>query len=194
MLERICVFCGSNPGRNGAFSAAARATGRLLAEEGITLVYGGGLTGLMGAVADGALAAGGRVIGIIPQSMNLPRVVHEGLSELVVVQTMHERKAAMAHLSDAFIALPGGLGTFDELFETLTWSQLGYQAKPIGLLNIDGYFNPLVGLIDHAVAYGFVQPHHRNVFAAAEEAADLLATLRAFQHPSLSSKWTELHP
>jgi len=193
MFERICVFCGSNPGRNGAYVAAARATGRVLAEQGITLVYGGGLTGLMGAVADGALAGGGRVIGVIPQSMNLPRVVHDGLSELLVVQTMHERKAAMASLADAFIALPGGLGTFDELFETLTWSQLGYQPKPIGLLNIDDYFNPLIALIDHAVTQGFIRPQHRGVFAAATEAAHLLALLRGFEHPS-ANKWTELHP
>ncbi len=138
MLERICVFCGSNPGRNGAFSAAARATGRLLAEEGITLVYGGGLTGLMGAVADGALAAGGRVIGIIPQSMNLPRVVHEGLSELVVVQTMHERKAAMAHLSDAFIALP------DAIFSprASVVAQCGPNAKPMAILHYRQFSTP----------------------------------------------------
>jgi uncharacterized protein (TIGR00730 family) len=191
MLKTICVFCGSNPGVNGSYVEAARRLGRLFAEEEIGLVFGGGMTGLMGALADAVLAGGGRATGVIPDSMNIPRVVHEGVSELVVVDTMHTRKATMARLSDAFIALPGGLGTFEELFETLTWSQLGYQPKPIGILDVDGYYDPLVQLIDHAVAHGFVTPKHRGIFTVNEDPAALLAALREFEHPA-SSLWEKL--
>lgn len=184
MIESICVFCGSTPGINGAYIQAGHDLGQLLAKERITLIYGGGRVGIMGAVADGVLAGGGRVIGIIPEAMNLPRVVHEGMSERIVVDTMHTRKAKMAELADAFIALPGGLGTYDELFETMTWSQLGYQPKPIGLLNVEGYFDPLVALIDHTVTQGFVRPQHRRVFAIEPDPVGLLAALNHFQHPS----------
>jgi len=191
MLKTICVFCGSNPGVNGSYVEAAHHLGRLLAEENIGLIFGGGMTGLMGALADAVLAGGGQATGVIPDSMNVPRVVHEGVSELVVVDTMHTRKATMARLSDAFIALPGGLGTFEELFETLTWSQLGYQPKPIGILNVDGYYDPLVQLIDHAVAHGFVTSKHRGIFKVDEDPAALLNKLRQFKHPS-SSLWDKL--
>lgn len=186
MLKSICVFCGSNPGVNGSYVEAARALGHLLAQEEIGLIFGGGMTGLMGAVADAVLAAGGEATGVIPDSMNVPRVVHEGVTELVVVDTMHTRKATMARLSDAFIALPGGLGTFEELFETLTWSQLGYQPKPIGILNVDGYYDPLVELIDHAVVNGFVTPKHRDIFVVDEDPSALVAALRQFEHPTTS--------
>ncbi len=184
MLKTICVFCGSNPGVNGSYVEAARELGHLLAQEDIGLIFGGGMTGLMGALADAVLAGGGRATGVIPDSMNVPRVVHEGVSELVVVDTMHTRKATMARLSDAFIALPGGLGTFEELFETLTWSQLGYQPKPIGILNVDGYYDPLVQLIDHAVEHGFVTAKHRGIFAMSEKPSNLLASLHRFEHPT----------
>ncbi|HEY53234.1 MAG TPA: TIGR00730 family Rossman fold protein [Caldilineae bacterium] len=191
MFKTICVFCGSNPGVNGSYVEAARHLGRLLAREDISLVFGGGMTGLMGALADAVLTGGGRAIGVIPDSMNVPRVVHEGVSELVVVDTMHTRKATMAQLSDAFIALPGGLGTFEELFETLTWSQLGYQPKPIGILNVDDYYDPLVQLIDHAVAHGFVTPKHRGIFTVDEDPTALLSKLQQFKHPS-SSLWDKI--
>lgn len=194
MLKSICVFCGSNAGVNGSYVEAARALGYLLAQENIGLIFGGGMTGLMGAVADAVLAAGGKATGVIPDAMNVPRVVHEGVTELVVVDTMHTRKATMAKLSDAFIALPGGLGTFDELFETLTWSQLGYQPKPIGILNVDGYYDPLVELFDHAVVNGFVTPKHRGIFVADENPTALVSALREFEHPttSLSDKLQHL--
>lgn len=193
MLKSICVFCGSNPGVNGLYVEAAHNLGRLLAQNDIELVYGGGMTGIMGAVADAALAAGGRVTGIIPGSMNIPRVVHEHLSELVVVGTMHERKAMMHERSQGFIALPGGMGTLDELFETLTWSQLGYQTKPVGLLNVAGYYDPLVAMIDHAIAEGFVQDQHRNLFIVKQEPTSLLQALNAFRHPDpTGAKWIEL--
>ncbi len=182
-FHRICIYCGSSPGANGAYIEAAREMGALLAREGIELVYGGGATGIMGALADAALAAGGRVIGVIPKSMNIPNVVHEGLTELHVMPDMHTRKALMGELADAFIALPGGLGTLDELFETLTWSQLGYRPKPTGALNVAGYYDPLVTLIDHAVEHGFIKPEHRHVLEVASEPAELLAKLRGFRHP-----------
>ena len=186
MLKTICVFCGSNPGVNGSYVEAARALGHLLAQKDIGLIFGGGMTGLMGALADAVLAAGGEATGVIPESMNVPRVVHEGVTELVVVDTMHTRKATMARLADAFIALPGGLGTFEELFETLTWSQLGYQPKPIGVLNVEGYYDPLVELIDHAVMNGFVSAKHRDIFVVDDSAATLVAALAEFEHPSTS--------
>jgi len=164
MLEKICVFCGSQPGVNSAYAEAARVLGHLLARNDITLIFGGGMTGIMGILADAVLDAGGRAVGIIPDSMNVPKVVHEGITETIVTPDMHTRKAKMVAVSDAFIALPGGFGTLDELFETLTLSQLGYEPKPIGILNVAGYYNPLVELIDHAIQAGFVKPQYRDVF------------------------------
>lgn len=186
MLKTICVFCGSNPGVNGSYIEAASELGHLLAREDIGLIFGGGMTGLMGALADAVLAEGGEATGVIPNSMNVPRVVHERVTELVVVDTMHTRKATMARLADAFIALPGGLGTFEELFETLTWSQLGYQPKPIGILNVEGYYDPLVELIDHAVVNGFVTARHRDIFVVDDNPTALVSALCKFEHPSTS--------
>jgi len=183
MLEKICVFCGSQPGVNSAYAAAARDLGRLFAQQNITLIFGGGMTGIMGILADAALDAGGRAVGVIPDSMNVPRVVHDHLTELIVTSDMSARKAKMVAISDAFIALPGGLGTLDELFETLTLSQLGYEPKPIGILNVAGYYNPLVELIDHAIQAGFIRPQFRDIFALQEHPADLLASMNAFHHP-----------
>ncbi len=192
MLKRICVFCGSNRGVNGAYVHAASELGRLLAARNIELVFGGGMTGLMGAVADTVLTAGGRAVGIIPRSMNVPRVVHENLSELIVVRDMHERKALMHEHSDGFIALPGGMGTWDELFETLTWSQLGYQTKAVGLLNVAGYYDPLLSMIDHAIAEGFVQPRHRQIFLVDQSPAALLDAMESFEHPDpTGDKWAQ---
>ena len=182
-IRSICVFCGSSPGANGSFGQAATKMGALLAQNHLDLVYGGGMNGIMGAIADGALNAGGRVIGVIPESMNFPGVAHEHLTELVVAESMHARKAAMFQLSDAFFALPGGMGTFEELFEILTWSQLGYQQKSIGILSVDGYYDPLVELIDHAVEQGFVRQRHRQIFAVDDDPRRLLKTLQQFEHP-----------
>lgn len=193
MFQRICVFCGSNPGHNAAYLQAASDLGRLLSAEGIGVIYGGGRVGIMGALADAALAAGGEVIGILPAAMNRPGIPHPELTEMHIVDSMHSRKAAMIALSDAFIALPGGLGTLDELFETLTLSQLGYQPKPIGILNIAGYYDPLLAMIEHAVEHGFVRPQHRGVYVVAEDPALLMSALRAFRHPA-GSKWTTLDP
>lgn len=193
MFQRICVFCGSNPGHNGAYQQAAAELGRLLARESIGLVYGGGRVGIMGTLADAALAAGGQVIGILPATMNRPGIPHPGLTELQIVDSMHSRKAKMIALADAFIALPGGMGTLDELFEALTLSQLGYQPKPIGILNIAGYYDPLLGMVEHAIEHGFVRPQHRGLFFVAEDPALLLHQLRAFSHPA-GSKWTMLDP
>ncbi len=176
-MARLCVFCGSSPGRRPIYLEAARALGRALAERGHGLVYGGSSIGLMGAAADAALAAGGEVIGVIPRSMVDREIAHERLTMSHVVETMHERKAKMTELSDAFVALPGGHGTLDELFEALTWSQLGIHAKPIGAWNVGGYWTPLLAALDHAVAEGFVRPHDRARLRVAEGLDDLLAQL-----------------
>ncbi len=157
----VCVYCGSRDGADPAFAAAATAIGRGIAQRGWQLVYGGGRAGLMGRVADAALAAGGRVVGVIPRSLMEREVGHVGLSELHVVETMHQRKRLMAERSDAFIALPGGIGTFEELFEVWTWRQLGYHDKPVGLLNASGYYDALLGFLGQTVAQGFVSaPQH----------------------------------
>jgi uncharacterized protein (TIGR00730 family) len=160
-LKRICVFCGSARGSRPAYVAVAKETGRALAERGHEIVYGGGSTGLMGAVADAALEAGGRVIGVIPEALLEWEVAHLGLSELRVTDSMHDRKALMGELADGFLTLPGGFGTLEELFEVLTWAQLGFHPKPCGLLNAARYFDPLLRMLDHSVAEGFVRPVHR---------------------------------
>lgn len=157
-MRRICVYCGSSHGARRQYTAAARALGRILLERGIGLVYGGASVGLMGVIADTMLAGGGEVIGIIPSVLRKREVVHENLSELHLVDSMHQRKALMEQLADGFIALPGGFGTLDETFEILTWAQLGMHRKPIGLLNVDGYFDQLVGFLQHTAAERFVHP------------------------------------
>ena len=189
-LRRRCVFCGSSRGNNSAHFAAAQNLGRELAQRGVGLVYGGGHVGLMGALADAALAAGGHVIGVIPESLLAKEVGHRGLPDLRVVKTMHERKALMAELSDGFIALPGGFGTFEEFFEVLTWSQLGLHAKPCGVLNIAGFFTPLLQLIDHAVAEGFIRPAHRELVLADDSLERLLERMKQFKPPTVH-KWID---
>jgi uncharacterized protein (TIGR00730 family) len=187
-IRRVCVFCGSSHGTRPAYAAAAREMGRVLAERGIGVVYGGGNVGLMGEVADAALAAGGEVTGVIPRSLMEREVGHAGLTTLEVVETMHERKARMADLSDGFIALPGGFGTLDELCEVLTWSQLGIHAKPCAILNVDGYFDALIALFDHALREGFLRGPHRSLVIAGTDPAALLDSMAAFIPPT-TEKW-----
>lgn len=176
-MRRICVFCGSRSGGRPEYAAAARDLGVLLAGHNLCLVYGGGKVGLMGVLADAVMAAGGEVIGVIPASLADREVAHGGITELRVVSTMHERKALMAELSDAFIALPGGFGTLDETFEILTWAQLGLHTKPCGILNAGGYFDSLLVFLDSAVQEGFLQPAHRKLLLQAENPDMLLRKL-----------------
>lgn len=187
-IERVCVFCGSNPGLRPVYAEAARALGATLAERGMGLVYGGARVGLMGAVADTVLAGGGEAIGVIPHALVAREVAHSGLTELHVVNSMHERKALMADLAGAFIALPGGYGTLDELCEILTWSQLGLHPKPVGLLNVDGYFDPLLALFDRAVEEGFLPIAHRGLALADTDPERLLDRFAAYEPPS-TGKW-----
>ncbi len=189
-IRRVCVFCGSSSGVRPEYAQAAREVGTLLAKESIGLVYGGGKTGLMGVVADAALRAGGEVIGVIPEHLEARELAHTGLSDLRVVESMHERKATMADLADGFIALPGGLGTLEEFFEVATWSQLGIQAKPTGLLNVHGYYDLIVRFLEHAVEEQFLRPEHRALIAVSNELAALLATLRSFTDAA-AEKWLD---
>jgi uncharacterized protein (TIGR00730 family) len=190
MLQRICVFCGSSSGTGEIYIESARAVGRLLCERNIELVYGGGRVGLMGAVADACLAAGGRVTGVIPQLLVDKEVAHRGLTELRVVQTMHERKALMADLADAFLALPGGYGTWDELCEVLTWSQIGIHRKASALLNVNGYYDPLLAMVDRAVAEGFLRDVHRELLLTDTDPARLLDRLESYVTP-VADKWMD---
>lgn len=192
-LRSICVFCGASPGATPIYQEAAEALGRYLAENGIQLVYGGGAVGLMGMVANAALAVGGEVIGIIPQSLKDAEVGHSGLTRLEVVDGMHARKARMAELSDAFIALPGGLGTLEELFEVWTWGQLGYHGKPLGLLEVNGFFDPLLTFLDHLVQERFVRQPHRDMLQRAASPAELVSALAAWK-PLAAPKWVDRTP
>lgn len=168
-IRSVCVYCGSQAGGRPAYARAAAALGEAIARDGLTLVYGGGRVGLMGVVADAALAAGGRVVGVIPRLLVRKEVAHAGLAELVVTGSMQERKAKMAGLSDAFVALPGGIGTLDELFEMWTWAQLGLHAKPCALINTEGYYDHLVGFLDRAVEEGFLRPGIRSLLRVVPE-------------------------
>ena len=176
-MLRICVFCGSQVGINGLYRQAATDLAQLLVRHGYGLVYGGGRVGLMGVIADAVLASGGEAIGVIPDSLVARELAHTGLTELQVVPSMHARKARMAELADAFIALPGGYGTFEELFEVITWAQLGIHRKPIGLLNVAGYFNALKALVDQAIAEGFIRAEHWHLLTMADDASTLLEML-----------------
>jgi uncharacterized protein (TIGR00730 family) len=189
-MKRVCVFCGSSPGSNPAYLEAARTVGRTLARRGITLVYGGGSVGLMGAVADAALAEGGDVIGVIPSVLRIRELAHRALTTLHVVGSMHERKAKMAELAHAFIALPGGMGTLEEFAEILTWAQLGLHARPCGLLDVAGYYRPLISFFDRAAAEGFVRPEHRRLVLVAEDADALLDQFLAWTPPAIE-KWID---
>ncbi|MBI1207988.1 MAG: TIGR00730 family Rossman fold protein [Azospirillum sp.] len=185
---RICVFCGSNPGHDPAYRDAATALGALLAREGIGVVYGGASVGLMGVVADAAKAGGGEVIGVIPRALLRREVAHDKLDDLRVVGSMHERKAVMASLSDAFIALPGGVGTLEEIFEVWSWAQLGQHAKPCGLLNVDGFYDSLLTFLEEVVAQGFLKQVHRDILMVASDADSMLRAIRRYQPPPVA-RW-----
>ena len=187
-MKRLAVYCGSSMGNDPAFAGAAKEIGEAMAARGIGLVYGGGRLGLMGVVADAVLAAGGEAVGVIPEALMRREVGHVALTELHVVGSMHERKAMMADLSDGFIAMPGGYGTFEEFCEVLTWSQLGIHPKPCGLLNVAGYYAPLLAMFDHAVDEGFVRPQHRGIVLTAVDPAALLEQMAAFA-PPVTEKW-----
>jgi uncharacterized protein (TIGR00730 family) len=189
-MRRLCVFCGSSSGSRPAYAAAARALGEALARRGLGLVTGGGRVGLMGVIADASMGAGGEVIGVIPEALAAKEVAHAGLTELRVVGSMHERKAMMAELSDGFVALPGGFGTLEEFFEVLTWAQLGLHPKPCALLNVAGFYAPLLALLDHAVAEGFVKPIHRALVLVEEEPERLLDRIRDYR-PPVVQRWIE---
>ena len=184
-LHRLCVYCGSSAGARPVYAAAAEAFGRALAARGIGVVFGGGSVGMMGLVADAVLAAGGEAIGVIPHGLAAREVGHLGLTELHVVDTMHERKALMADLSDGFVALPGGLGTLEELMEVWTWAQLGIHRRPVGLLDVDGYFGGLLAFVDHAVREGFVRESHRALLLVGETPGGLLDMLEAYEAPRM---------
>lgn len=189
-LSRLCVYCGSNRGGRPIFAEAASALGRELAARGIGLVYGGGHVGLMGVLADAVLQGGGEVIGVIPQTLQDKELGHRGLAELHVVNSMHERKQLMADLSDGFMALPGGVGTLEELFESFTWLQLGFHEKPVGLLNVAGFYDGLVAFMRHLRNEGFLKPEHEQCLLMDADAARLLARMREFEPPRLG-KWME---
>lgn len=189
-MRRIAIYCGSSRGLDPAFQTAAADLARHLVSQGLGIVYGGGNIGIMGVIADSALAAGGEVIGVIPESLLAKELGHQGCTELHVTRSMHERKQMMVDLSDAFIALPGGFGTLDELFETLTWLQLGFHEKPVGLLNVSGFFDHLLTFLDHMSASGLLKPEHRASLLTATEPSALLDAMRRFQ-PHTCGKWIQ---
>jgi uncharacterized protein (TIGR00730 family) len=190
-LSSVAIYCGSNSGADPAFAEAAASLGRLLAGRGVRLVYGGGHVGLMGAVADGVLGSGGEAHGVITRALEAREIAHPGLTSLRVVETMHERKAAMSDAADAFVMLPGGFGTFDEFFEALSWTQLGIHAKPCGILDVAGFYDPLRALVDGAVASGFVHPAHRDMVIIDSDPARLLDRLAAWTPVTGVSKWLD---
>jgi uncharacterized protein (TIGR00730 family) len=189
-MKALCVFCGSSSGADPAYRAAAVALGEVLANQGVRLVYGGGRVGLMGLLADTVLARGGEVYGVIPEALVRLEVQHEGLTRQHIVANMHERKALMAELADGFVALPGGIGTFEELFEVWTWGQLGMHAKPYGLLNVSGFYDGLLAFLDHAQQQGFLRAPHRDMLLNDTDPAQLLQRLRDYQPPVVQG-WIE---
>lgn len=190
MIKRICVYCGSNPGKRPEYTDQAARLGHLLASRDIELVYGGASVGMMGAIADAVLERGGRVTGVIPKALLRKEVAHNGLDELIVVDSMHERKARMADLSDAFIAMPGGLGTLEELFEMLTWGQLGIHRKPVGVLNMENYFDHLEAFLNYGVSQGFIKGEHRGMLIV-EDSSDILLHRFAEYEPPSTRKWLD---
>jgi uncharacterized protein (TIGR00730 family) len=190
VLRAVTVFCASSVGRRPVHARVAAGLGRAVAEADLTLVYGGGKVGLMGVLADACLAAGGRVIGVIPESLKAAEIAHDGLTDLRVVADMHERKALMSGLADGFVALPGGLGTWEELFEQITWSQLGYHDQPVVLLDPDGFYDPLLALLDRSIEDGFVRPETRLLMPRVTDELAALEVLRAGR-PPVGAKWVD---
>lgn len=188
-LQNICVFCGCSDRIQEPYLQAARKMGRAIADRGFTIIYGGGRTGLMGALADSALEHGSKVIGVLPETFNTPVLAHNNLSELHIVDTMHERKAKMIDLSDAFIALPGGFGTLEELFEILTWAQIGLHTNPVGILNINAYFDSLFVLIEHARSQGFIYDEHRSLLINGSDPDNLLDQITSYHPPANLDRW-----
>lgn len=189
-MKSVCVFCGSNPGNDPVYAEAARAMGREVARRGMVLVYGGGAVGLMGIVADAALDAGGEVHGVIPRALREKEIGHYTLTRLEIVETMHERKARMAELSEGFIAMPGGIGTFEEIFEIWTWGQLGIHSKPLGFLNVAGFYDPLASFLDATVDAGFLKPMHRAIAMTDTQPETLLDRMETYV-PTATIKWIE---
>jgi uncharacterized protein (TIGR00730 family) len=190
-LRRVCVFCGSSPGARPAYGEAAEELGRLLVAEGIGLVYGGGQVGLMGRLADAVMAEGGEITGVMPEALVAKEIGHPGLADLRVVDSMHERKALMADLSDAFVALPGGLGTVEELFEVYTWSQLGLHSKPCALLDVDGYYDGIATFLSHAVEERFLREDHREMLIVERDPRRLIERLMRFEPAAIVPKWID---
>jgi len=190
-MNRICVFCGSKMGINPRFLETAIQLGRVLAERRLDLVYGGASIGLMGAVADSVMAGGGKAVGVIPEAMASKEVAHDGLTEMHVVSSMHERKSMMARLADAFVALPGGFGSFEELLEMITWAQLGIHQKPVGILNVSGYYDPLIQLFERAIEEDFIRPSNRQLFLVDQEPDRLIQTLLTHKLPEVKRWITE---
>jgi hypothetical protein len=188
----ICVFCGSRHGARPTYSEAARRVGEALARDGLGLVYGGGRVGLMGVLADAAIATGGRVVGILPEHLSGKEIAHDGLSELHIVPSMHARKAMMAERSRAFLALPGGVGTFEELFEILTWSLLGLHHKPLGLLNVEGYYDTLIAFLDRAVSEDFLRPEHRDLLIVSDDPEAIVSRLASLSATSTGPAWIDV--
>ena len=182
-LKNICVFCGSRAGKDGIYTSRAKELGQLFAQNNITLVFGGGSIGLMGAIADSVLEHGGSAIGVIPEKLDKKELAHPHLTELHVVKTMHQRKALMAELSDAFIAMPGGIGTFEELFEVATWNQLGFHSKPMGILNVRDYYKPMIALLDKSIQEGFVDDEYRDLFTISDDPQTLLNNIHQHKLP-----------
>jgi uncharacterized protein (TIGR00730 family) len=190
-VKHLVVYCGSSDAIPPVYVEAARAMGRVLVARGLTLIFGGGRTGLMGAVADAALQAGGEVIGIMPRQFNTPVLAHTGLSQMILVDSMHQRKARMAEMGDAFVALPGGFGTLEELFEILTWAQIGMHRKPIGVLNVEGYYDPLLAMIEQARRQGFIYAEHRGLIVCESTPTAVLDGLAAYAPPEGLERWVE---
>jgi uncharacterized protein (TIGR00730 family) len=189
-MKRICVFCGSNPGANPVYVETAARLGEFLAAENVELVYGGGRVGLMGKIADTVLARGGKVIGIIPEDLAIKEVAHQGLTELHIVNSMHERKAMMADFADGFIALPGGFGTFEEFCEIITWAQLGIHQKPCALLNVNGFYDHLIAMFDFSTAENFIRDEHRRLVLIGDEIENLYEQMKNYRPPEIE-KWLD---
>lgn len=189
-MNSICVFCGSNYGESEEYKNTAEKLGEFLSKKNTTLIYGGGKVGLMGSVANSALQAGGNVVGIIPEFLRDKEIAHQGLTDLIVVDSMHSRKQKMSEMADGFIVLPGGYGTYEEMFEVLSWGQIGIHKKPIGLLNVDGFFDPLLKMLQHTVDKGFARPENLNLILSSTNVADLFAQMKDYNH-IIVNKWVD---